>query len=222
MPIATSTRDAARRKPSCRSSPSTSSATPPAMSASAVRIQARKVRSLASVNRASGSLPREKTERGNLRSVMRRPSGIPHCPSTSPGCSATGRRCGTGCSRRRGTGSCRRAAPSSHRDPARAGWPWARAGSSRLSNQSSHHSQTFPTTCHSPYPLGSNVRTGAVVRYPSSRVFTRGNWPCQMFARHPPSSTSASPHGYFAWSIPPRAAYSHSASVGSRRPAHSQ
>ena len=57
MPSETSTSAATRRNPGWTGSDSASSATPAAENARDVRIQARKVRSLASENRGSGSLP---------------------------------------------------------------------------------------------------------------------------------------------------------------------
>ena len=47
-------------------------------------------------------------------------------------------------------------------------------GSTRTSSQSAHHSQTLPHTLCRPYPLGSNVSTGAVPRYPSAPVLPPG------------------------------------------------
>ena len=79
-------------------------------------------------------------------------------------------------------------------------------------NGSAVHSQTLPVMSESPYPLGGNVPTGDVPRWPR-----HGNSPTQRFARR---GSSSSPHAKAAPSSPPRAAYSHSASVGSVAPAH--
>src|SRR5579871_414850 len=86
-------------------------------------------------------------------------------------------------------------------------------------HQSEHHSQTFPDVLYSPNPFGANAVTGAVETKPSSAVFRTGNSPCQMLQRCLPRGVSSSPHGNLARSRPPRAARSHSASVGSRLPA---
>ena len=57
-------------------------------------------------------------------------------------------------------------------------------------------------------------------RKPSARVFWAGKSPCQTFMRCSPPGSSSSPHGNALASSPPRAARSHSASVGSRVAAH--
>ena len=79
-----------------------------------------------------------------------------------------------------------------------------------------------PDVSWSPKPLAGNDRTGAVVRKPSSSVLWVGNVPCQMLHHHSPPGVRSSPHANRAPCRPPRAAYSHSASVGSRVPAHAQ
>ena len=71
----------------------------------------------------------------------------------------------------------------------------------------------------SPYPFGGNAPTGDVPSYPSTRVFSYGNSPCQVFAIAFPFGMSSSPQANSAPSSPPRAANSHSASVGSSFPA---
>src|SRR5581483_6114589 len=74
-----------------------------------------------------------------------------------------------------------------------------------------------------PYPLAGNRPTGAVRGNPSSAVFLCGNSPWKMLHRHtPPAPGGSSPQTYGLRSSPPRAANSHSASVGSRFPAHLQ
>ena len=60
--------------------------------------------------------------------------------------------------------------------------------------------------------------TGAVPSQPSSSVLWVGKVPCQMLQRCSPPGVSSSPHGKRRCSSPPRAAYSHSASVGRRTP----
>ena len=64
-PSASKRIDAASLRPGCEGKANASSATPPTMRASATRIQARKVHSLASVNRGLGSTPREYIHFGN-------------------------------------------------------------------------------------------------------------------------------------------------------------
>ena len=54
------------------------------------------------------------------------------------------------------------------------------------------------------------------------QVFSAGNAPWKTFMRCSPPGSSSAPHGERLPSRPPRAAYSHSASVGSRPPAHAQ
>src|SRR5699024_601898 len=89
-----------------------------------------------------------------------------------------------------------------------------------LSNQSAHHSHTFPAILYNPYPFTEYVSTGAVPRYPSSNVFSLGNCPCQMLHWCSPLGISSSPQGYFFCTNPPLAAYSHSFSLGNLFPAH--
>ena len=57
--------------------------------------------------------------------------------------------------------------------------------------------------------------------YPSLIRFCHGNSPCQVLAIIVPSGANSSPQANTAPSSPPRAAHSHSASVGSALPAHS-
>src|SRR5207244_6558050 len=68
------------------------------------------------------------------------------------------------------------------------------------SYQSQHHSCTLNPMSISPYPFG-----GAA---PTCHGASCANLP-------PFPSNGSSPHGYFAPSMPPSAAFSHSASVGS-------
>ena len=63
-----------------------------------------------------------------------------------------------------------------------------------------------------PVAVGGNVPTGDVPRWPR-----HGKSPTHRLAR---CGSSSSPHANAAPSSPPRAAYSHSASVGSAAPAH--
>lgn len=44
------------------------------------------------------------------------------------------------------------------------------------------HSQTLPAILYRPNLFGGNSSTGQVKTYPSSAVFSNGNFPCQMFA----------------------------------------
>ena len=67
--------------------------------------------------------------------------------------------------------------------------------------------------------VGGNAPTGDVPSKPSSFRFCQGNSPCQKFAINLPSTRRSVPHAYSAPSRPPRAANSHSASVGSVLPA---
>ena len=85
-------------------------------------------------------------------------------------------------------------------------WPTA--------NQSVVHSQTFPAMSNRPKPFGGKLPTGAVPAKPSASKFRQGKGPCQVFAKWRPAGASSSPHTYSAASSPPRAAHSHSASVG--------
>ena len=71
-----------------------------------------------------------------------------------------------------------------------------------------------------PYPFGGNDFTGDVPAKPSCSRFCHGNSPCQVLAIILPSGANSSPQVNRAWSSPPRAANSHSASVGSSLPAH--
>src|SRR6478752_10455176 len=81
------------------------------------------------------------------------------------------------------------------------------------------HSHTLPIMSTSPYPFGGNEPTGEVPGHPSAPSLRYGNLPCQVLAISWPSGFSSSPHEYVPVA-PARAAYSHSASVGRRRPAH--
>ena len=62
--------------------------------------------------------------------------------------------------------------------------------------------------------------TGDVRSQPSSFKFSCGKSPCQVLARCLPSGASSLPQANSAPSSPPRAANSHSASVGRSLPAH--
>ena len=88
-----------------------------------------------------------------------------------------------------------------------------------LLNQSEHHSHTFPDTLKRPRSLGSKESTGAVPRCPSRPKFNVGNRPCQTLHICFPLGVKELPHGYLCMDNPPRAAHSHSASVGNRFPA---
>ena len=69
----------------------------------------------------------------------------------------------------------------------------------------------------SPYPFGGKDLTGAASAKPSSTVLRSGNRPCHVLARL--GSIGSFPHAFTRRSSPPRAANSHSASVGRRFPA---
>ena len=70
-----------------------------------------------------------------------------------------------------------------------------------------------------PNPLGGNEPTGAVRTKPDSPVERHGkSSPSHVLAMIRPSGRASSPHVNAARSSPPRAANSHSASVGSRAP----
>src|SRR5215469_5490599 len=90
------------------------------------------------------------------------------------------------------------------------GWP---------AYQSAVHSQTLPIMSYRPYPLAGNAPAGEVPSYPSSQAFWTGNSPCQVLAIHSPPGLNSSPQANSAPSSPPRAASSHSASVGTALPA---
>ena len=85
--------------------------------------------------------------------------------------------------------------------------------------QSLVHSHVFPVISKSPYGLGGKDPTGAVPSNPSSHVLRNGNSPCHQLASSSPPGDRSSPQAYSAPSIPPRAARSHSASVGNSLPA---
>src|SRR5215217_6053632 len=80
------------------------------------------------------------------------------------------------------------------------------------------YSQTLPIISTSPNSLGGKVPTGEVPTQPSAPSLRYGNRPCQVLAINRPLGMASSPHEYTEVA-PPRAAYSHSASVGRRRPA---
>src|SRR4030095_14977545 len=86
--------------------------------------------------------------------------------------------------------------------------------------QSEVHSQTLPAMSNSPYPFGGNEPTGEVPSYLSRSRFCQGNSPCHELTIAFPSGNSSSPHVNVAPSNPPRAARSHSGSVGNSFPAH--
>src|SRR5581483_1396202 len=71
------------------------------------------------------------------------------------------------------------------------------------SYQSEHHSCTFSHMSNRPYPLGADVATG------SGPSFHRAAYAAR-------DANGSSPHGNSRCSSPPRAANSHSASLGSR------
>ena len=68
-------------------------------------------------------------------------------------------------------------------------------------------------------PVRREAPTGDVPSKPSTFRFCQGNSPCQELAIALPSGKCSSPHANTAPSRPPRAANSHSASVGSSFPA---
>src|SRR5262249_21517817 len=83
------------------------------------------------------------------------------------------------------------------------------------------HSHTLPATSTSPYPLGGKVPTGDVPAPLNRRSRSWGNAPCQVLVMTLPRRRNSSPQAYVVWSSPPRAACSHSASVGNRLSAQS-
>jgi len=66
--------------------------------------------------------------------------------------------------------------------------------------------------------LGGKLPTGDVPRLSGGLRFCPGNSPCQVFAITFPRGNGSSPQVKTAPSRPPRAANSHSASVGSSLP----
>src|SRR5919112_1790696 len=82
------------------------------------------------------------------------------------------------------------------------------------------HSQTLPAMSYSPYPFGGYVPTAVVRPFVLGRSLRHGKWPCHVLAMTRPSGMNSSPHVYRAPTSPPRAAYSHSASLGRRLPLH--
>src|SRR5712671_6188553 len=85
--------------------------------------------------------------------------------------------------------------------------------------QSVVHSQTLPIMSYTPLPLTGKARTGEVRAKPSVRSLSSGKLPCQVLAMCLPAGVNSSPQANSAPSRPPRAANSHSASVGSFLPA---
>src|SRR6266540_2959156 len=73
-----------------------------------------------------------------------------------------------------------------------------------------------------PWSLGGKEPTGAVPTKPSAAVLRTGKSPCQTFILCSPPGSSSSPHGNAFALSPPRAANSHSASVGSLALAQAQ
>src|ERR1700686_813480 len=80
------------------------------------------------------------------------------------------------------------------------------------------HSHTLPIMSTSPNAFAGKVPTGEVPRQPAAPSLWYGNLPCQVLAISFPPGIGSSPQAY-ADVEPARAAYSHSASVGRRRPA---
>ena len=78
------------------------------------------------------------------------------------------------------------------------------------------HSHTLPIMSKSPKAFGAKVPTGDVPTQPRAPSLRYGNRPCQVLAIRLPSTVGSSPHAYTVVA-PAAAAYSHSASVGSRR-----
>ena len=68
--------------------------------------------------------------------------------------------------------------------------------------------------------MGGKLLTGEVPRLPGGLRLCHGNSPCQVLAIVLPLGGGSSPQVKTAPSRPPRAANSHSASVGSSLPAH--
>ena len=87
------------------------------------------------------------------------------------------------------------------------------------SYQSVVHSQTLPIMSKSPYPLGRYRPTVRCRRSRHHRCSGSGT-PRQVLAIHCPPGVISSPQAYSAPSRPPRAANSHSASVGTCLPTH--
>src|SRR4030042_4567419 len=80
------------------------------------------------------------------------------------------------------------------------------------------HSQTLPAISYNPYPLGAYLPTGSE---PMNLHFTPSSNLASFGAPLGASlgqNGAISPHGYACPSKPPRAAFSHSASVGRRAP----
>ena len=137
------------------------------------------------------------------------------------GVAACGQSRGTGCSTSRGTGTSRREC--TRRVP-----PGGPGGSSRAArprrraHRTSRH--TTPRRCRSccrgrRRSAGTHM-TGAVPTYPSAPLFAVGKRPWKTFIRCSPPGLEFVAPGKRLPARPPRAAYSHSASVGRRLPAH--
>src|SRR5882757_8550832 len=93
------------------------------------------------------------------------------------------------------------------------------SASCRGEYQSEVHSQTLPIMSCSPYPFGGNAVTGDVRSKPSALEFWTGKLPCQVLAMCWPPGVNSLPQANSLSSRPPRAANSHSASVGRSLPA---
>src|SRR5690625_2330923 len=74
---------------------------------------------------------------------------------------------------------------------------------------------------YGPNALGGNEPTGLVPIHPFAPIFLYGNFPRHVFAMTTPSGSLVVPQAYGDGREPPPAAYSSSASVGSRPPTHS-
>ena len=169
----------------------------------------------ASCNREVAALIVEPTREGRARRISvrwrRLCSGSRRCRSRSRASSRSGRRPGSAGSRTRGTGtsrpraarlvaSCAVAGVEVRAEPVRTPLPDVAGHVVAARGRSAG---TRPTgTC-----------AVVAVRAACSRS---GKLPCHTFMRCSPPGSSSSPHGNSLPSRPPRAAYSHSASVGSR------
>ena len=160
--------------------------------------------------------------RGLITRPGRPPPGTRRSRSSCPPRCRSGPTPGTDGSTRRGTGTTRPAAPSVEPD---GGPPGIHLRGGARSSRRRTSPRTTPTRCRSSWQAEAVGREG--VDRGRARVAVRcgvpaGEPPWNTFIRCSPPGSSSSPQGNAVPAAPPRAAYSHSASVGRRVPDHAQ
>ena len=149
-------------------------------------------------------------------------SESPRCPSSCPACWRYGRQRGTADSTSGGRDRTHPFAPCSYL----AADLWGRWKNRARGTTDETSPQSTPRRCRS--RCGGRSRSRGKRRpgrFRSSRqrrCSQPGNSPCHTFIRCSPLGSSSSPHGNTCCVSPPRAANSHSASVGSRFSAQAQ